>query len=36
MKAKIFHLSAGLQQIEVAAFSCLMAELYSIKELDVC
>jgi hypothetical protein len=36
MKGKIFHLSAGLHQTEVAAFSCLMAELYSLKELDVC
>jgi len=35
MKAKIFHLSAGLQQIEVASFSCLMADLYSLKEQDV-
>jgi len=34
MKDKIFNLSAGLQQIAVAAFSCLMAELHLLKELD--
>jgi hypothetical protein len=28
MKDKIFNLIAGLQQIAVAAFFCLMAELY--------
>jgi hypothetical protein len=34
MQGKIFSFSAGLQQI--AAFSCLMAELYLLKELEIC
>jgi len=33
MKDKMFNLSAGLQQIAFAAFSCLTAEL--LKELDI-
>jgi hypothetical protein len=32
MKGKIFNVMAGLQQIAVAAFSCLMGELYLLKE----
>jgi hypothetical protein len=36
MKDKIFNLRAGLHQIAVAAFSCLIAELYLLKELDIC
>jgi hypothetical protein len=34
MQDKIFNFSAGLQHI--AAFSCLMAKLHLLKELEIC
>jgi hypothetical protein len=33
---KIFNMSAGLQKIAGAAFSCLKAELYLLKMLEIC